>query len=437
MYWESVNMRQISKWAIALCLVCAAPAYAAERAGEVSSVVGAAVVTDAQGGKRAVAQGMLLHVGDVLKTGGDGRVHLRMVDDALLSVRPDSEIRIAGYTYRPGEPSENRMRFDLLRGTVRSVTGKGGEMAKDKFRMNTPVAAIGVRGTDFVAQADATGTWVNVQSGAIVLAPFGEGCAASALGPCQTAAARTLGADMSNMMLEFTNGMTAPRLVPLSEKMQIVTSTSQASGAVAHEAQAPSAPDAAPATIRQQLALSDPAVQPATPVTPVPVTPTRYQMVWGHWAGGTAGNDLALPYRDALQGRQVTVGNAAGGLFRDAGAMAPPLSGRTQFTLRQAQVSLAGAAGVTPGQVQSGQLGVDFGQKQFDTSLNIAHPSLAGPATLNARGIVRDDGILLSRAANSNGFVAGSLSRDAAEAGYLFELPTSVGTLAGTTLWIK
>ena len=87
--------------------------------------------------------------------------------------------------------------------------------------------------------------------------------------------------------------------------------------------------------------------------------------------------------------------------------------------------------------MQSGQLGVDFGQKQFDTRLNIAHPSLAGPATLNARGIVRDDGILLSRAANSNGFVAGSLSRDAAEAGYLFELPTSAGTLAGTTLWVK
>lgn len=434
MYWGSVNMRQISKWAIALCLVCAAPAYAAERAGEVSSVVGAAVVTDAQGASRAVAQGMPLHVGDVLKTSGDGRVHLRMVDDALLSLRPDSELRIAGYTYRPGAPSENRIRFDLLRGTVRSVTGKGGEMAKDKFRMNTPVAAIGVRGTDFVTQADATSTWVNVQSGAIVLAPLGEGCAVNALGPCQTAAARTLGADMSNMMLEFTNGMTAPRLVPLSEKMQILAS-SQAADAGAHEAQVTSAPDAAPETIRQQLALSDTAVQ--LPATPVPVTPPHYQMVWGHWAGGTAGNDLALPYRDALQGRQVTVGNVAGGLFRDAGAMALPQSGRTQFALRQAQVSLAGAAGAIPGQVQSGQLGVDFGQKQFDTRLNIAHSSLAGPATLSARGIVRDDGILLSRAATSNGFVAGSLSRDGAEAGYLFELPTSAGTLAGTTLWIK
>ena len=35
------------------------------------------------------------------------------------------------------------------------------------------------------------------------------------------------------------------------------------------------------------------------------------------------------------------------------------------------------------------------------------------------------------------GSVAGSLSRDGAEAGYLFDLPTAAGTLSGTTLWIK
>ena len=35
---------------------------------------------------------------------------------------------------------------------MRSITGQWGEAARDRFRLNTPIAAIGVRGTDFIVE---------------------------------------------------------------------------------------------------------------------------------------------------------------------------------------------------------------------------------------------------------------------------------------------
>ncbi|MFM8637711.1 MAG: ATP-binding cassette domain-containing protein, partial [Betaproteobacteria bacterium] len=52
---------------------------------------------------------------------------------------------------------------------VRSITGQWGEAAKDRFRLNTPLAAIGVKGTDFAVRVEPDKTAAAVYTGAIVL----------------------------------------------------------------------------------------------------------------------------------------------------------------------------------------------------------------------------------------------------------------------------
>lgn len=417
-------------WLIAATLIfIALPARAAQLAGEVTAALGEAQIVASDGSQRAAAQGVPLHVGDILQTGAGGHIHIHMVDDALVSLRPNSELKIASYTYQPGVAATTQIRLDLLRGTVRSVTGKGGELAKDRFRMNTPLAAIGVRGTDFITQADAEKTLVHVAVGAIVLAPLGEGCQENTLGACQTAAARVLTAEMRDMMLKFIRGTDAPRLVPLGEGLQILP-----------------APDPHPQTLPGQ----HPQTRSSAPVPgevqmesarqtldnlPARI-PTHYQMVWGHWSESSSGDDLGRAFLDAASGREITVGNTITGLFRDnAGPVSLPLSGRTEFAMREAQVTLPGSG--MAGKVQNGSLGVSFDTRTFTTRLDIQHPALAGTANLNAYGVLRSDGMLYSLAMHSNGTVAGSLSRDGAEAGYQFQLPTVAGTLTGTTLWVK
>ena len=436
-------MQRIIRLIIASLFLIVLPAQAEQVAGEVTAAMGDAQIAATAGEKRAAAQGMPLHVGDILQTGAGGHIHIRMIDNALISLRPNSALKIASYTYQPGVTATTQIRFDLLRGTVRSVTGKGGEMAKDRFRMNTPVAAIGVRGTDFITQADTEKTLVHVAAGAIVLAPLGAGCQENALGACQTSGARVLTAEMRDMMLEITRGMAEPRLVPVSDKLLITAPHAAAEPSAKPQLQAHSADASSQLSIDagwQKKTLDSLVEQQLPDMQPLPdvqlSAPVSYQMAWGRWLWATRGNDLGIPFAEAAQGREVTVGNNMSGLFRDSSVpLLLPQSGRTEFALRQAHVSLPRATGAIDGQVQNGTLGVDFNVNSFNTQLNILHPSLTGAVALNATGTLDNNGILRSTASGSNGFVAGSLSRDGTEAGYLFNLPTAAGTLTGTTLW--
>ena len=412
------------RWLIVLFFI-ALPAFAEPQlAGEVTAVVGESVVTGAS--TRKAVEGMKLYVGDVLKTAAGAHLHMRMVDDAEVSLRPDSSLKIVSYDYRAGIADATKIRMDLLYGTVRSVTGKGGHMAKDRFRMNTPIAAIGVRGTDFIAEATRNSTLVHVASGAIVLAPLGNGCMADALGACDTRGAKELAADMKNMMLELDRGMAEPRLVPLINRLKIPVD------AQSRLQQGSTTPPDASGQVSVDAARS--ALPQAQRVLPVL---SHYEMVWGRWTWAPQDASLGIPLAQAMQGREVTVGNSTSALFRDNGIpITLPQSGRTEFMLRSGQVSLQQAGGSVAGQVLGGTLGVDFNSSTFSTVLNMAAPQV-GQVALNAAGTVSSDGIMRSVASGSNGLVAGSLSRTGNEAGYLFTLPTSGGKLSGTTLWIK
>jgi len=450
-------MQQIIRLIIASLIFVILPARAEQLAGEVTAALGEAQIVASVGDKRTAVQGMQLHVGDILQTGTGGHMHIRMIDDALVSLRPNSKLKIASYTYKPGVTATTQIRLDLLYGTVRSVTGKGGELAKDRFRMNTPLAAIGVRGTDFIAKADAEKTLVNVASGAIVLAPFGAGCLENTLGVCQTAGARVLTAEMRDMMLELNRGMTEPRLVPLGNKLQIndpqaagsakpqipLQTSANTSAQVSTQASAQVSAQVAVDTSWQIKTLDSLAATPTAPAAaPAPAAPagpaplSHYQMVWGNWPWVTP-SAISVSYSDAAQGREVTVGNANVGLFRDDSTpILLPSSGNADFSLRASEVTLPQANGTITGQVQSGSLGVNFNARTFNTQLNMQTP-VTGAVVLNAAGTVGSDGMFFSTPASSNGTVAGSLSRNAAEAGYLFNLPTTAGTLSGTTLWIR
>ncbi|HRD85646.1 MAG TPA: FecR domain-containing protein, partial [Rubrivivax sp.] len=83
-----------------------------------------------------------------------------------------------------------------------------------RFRLNTPLAAIGVRGTDFIVQTTDQGVRATVADGAIVVGALGGACSAAGLGPCTGAAARELSADMGRLMVEVRRGDDMARLVP-------------------------------------------------------------------------------------------------------------------------------------------------------------------------------------------------------------------------------
>ena len=151
--------------------------------GRVSLVLGRAYQTRGKNVTR-VSAGQSVFVGDRIYTELNGHVHIQFIDEALVSVRPSSTLDIELYQYNESEPESSAVRFSLTEGVARSISGKAAKAARERYRLNTPIAAIGVRGTDFVVAANSSSTRALVNEGSIVLAPFSLGCIADGLGPC-------------------------------------------------------------------------------------------------------------------------------------------------------------------------------------------------------------------------------------------------------------
>ncbi|OYT92814.1 MAG: hypothetical protein CFE43_07040 [Burkholderiales bacterium PBB3] len=181
--------------------------------GEATMVIGLAKLQSADGSSRAVDRGTAIRVGDRIETQAGGHVHLRFVDGGRLSIRPASSLQVEDYSHSDRAPQSGSIKFRLDEGVVRSITGSWGEAARDRFRLNTPVAAIGVKGTDFVVKSDGETTSASVFTGAIMLTPLLNGCSKS-VGPCLNGTEKLLSEDMKGQMLEFSRQQAAPQLVP-------------------------------------------------------------------------------------------------------------------------------------------------------------------------------------------------------------------------------
>lgn len=84
--------------------------------------------------------------GDRVVTGPGSIAELRLRDGTLLTVGKDSEFLIRDFRIYRDKP--NVALFDLARGAFRSITGLITRRAH-RYEVRTPVATIGVRGTDF------------------------------------------------------------------------------------------------------------------------------------------------------------------------------------------------------------------------------------------------------------------------------------------------
>ena len=428
--------------------------------GEVSLVLGKAYIRT-QGKEMPVRAGTQVRVSDEIITEANGHVHIEFVDKGLLSVRPDSRLEIQRYDFDPAKPSESSIKLNLLEGVTRSISGDGAHAARERFRLNTPIAAIGVRGTDFVVSASSQAVRALVNEGAIVMAPFSDNCLATAFGPC-AANAVELSQD-SLQVVELSGSTPLPRLLPATdergdlapEDTQVQIAQADTDSARADEKTAGTEVYLENVTSRRVAeeaisVASRPAIKPPVP-DPVVVdfTPgealtasalTANNLVWGRWSGNDGQGKLeriSVAYDVASAGRDVTVGNLARSyvLFRDShgSTLVKPDLGVVSFGLDSAQAFYHSSTGVVAMQVNSGDLAIDFNRKSFSTSLGL-DSAASGKVDFSATGQYNDGGYFFSN--TDSQMVRGAISLDASEAGYLFEKSLGSGnSVEGITLW--
>ncbi|MFC1512981.1 FecR domain-containing protein [Thermodesulfobacteriota bacterium] len=120
---------------------------AAETAGKVNAVAGKVTAAGADGAIRTLTKKAPVFSGDIISTGPNSRVRILFSDESVIFLRPSTRFVIDSYKHT-GNSQQDESKFSLVKGGFRSVTGAIGHANKDKVRIETPVATIGIRGTD-------------------------------------------------------------------------------------------------------------------------------------------------------------------------------------------------------------------------------------------------------------------------------------------------
>lgn len=105
------------------------------------------VVALADGGSRVLTQGEFIYVDDEIITSSRSFAVLQFEDGAKVTVRPDSTMIIETYLYN-GD-GEDEATLSLVEGGLRVITGAMAKSNPENYKVRTPVALMGVRGTEF------------------------------------------------------------------------------------------------------------------------------------------------------------------------------------------------------------------------------------------------------------------------------------------------
>lgn len=442
-------------------LLLAHAAHAAE-AGKIIFVAGAAQIAS-----NAAVLNAPVGEGDLLSTGADGYIYIKTIDNGLFILRPNTQARIASYHVDNVNPANTRIKLELISGVARSQSGQAVKLARQNFRFNTPVAAIGVRGTDFTVSTDNETSRVTVLSGGITMSGFANGCRPEGTGPCEGNAARELSAAQKGQLLQLQRGQVAPQLLQgntsLAPDLVSPPRSDEPGKAVSGGATASVEPSLDPKKdmslqlekANQQAIAQQPVTKPTVPDTTiktpevvgpvlpeVPVIPPAppKEVSWGRY---TAIADQAATSSLSKAGAERIGMTEDFVLFRSrtGSAFATPVQGSAAFSLASSEAYIRNldGTGKTAATLQNGVLTFDFSNASFATQFDLLTQT-ADVYKMTTSGKVASDGVFSSLSSNSrtnNMSVTGALT-DLSSATYLFQgSPDTKHVVNGVTSWKK
>ncbi len=181
---SSTAIKGLAVALLSLCL-CVGHALGGQAVGTVTHLSGPLMAKKQDGATRALGRNSTVEEGDTLVTEKRTYARITFIDSGEVTLRPGTIFKVERYAYDERAPKDDNAVMSLVKGGLRSVTGKIGHRGnQDAYEMKTPVATIGIRGTNFGAlfcqsdcgsvpmpsgQAPSNGLHVDVTNGSIVL----------------------------------------------------------------------------------------------------------------------------------------------------------------------------------------------------------------------------------------------------------------------------
>ena len=158
-----MSMKKLSLSLALLCLisnqVIAADAIVTELSGTLSAV-------KADGSSRLLSIKSEINTGETLSTEKNSYARIRFADGGLMTLRPNSAIKIDTFQFEQAKPDKDSFLFSLIKGGFRTVTGLVSKRGnKAAYKMTSKTATIGIRGTNYGALICEAGTCEDLPDG--------------------------------------------------------------------------------------------------------------------------------------------------------------------------------------------------------------------------------------------------------------------------------
>jgi hypothetical protein len=111
---------------------------------------GQVTVKDLNGETQILEINSPIYEGDRITTGKGSTAFIAMDDGAEIYLKEDSVVKISTYVITSGFDKDSSSVLDLIRGGLRKITGSIGASALSNYQVQTGLATIGIRGTEYV-----------------------------------------------------------------------------------------------------------------------------------------------------------------------------------------------------------------------------------------------------------------------------------------------
>ena len=118
----------------------------AQPIGTVDTIAGTVIVTHVDGSQEELEPGSPVYQGDVLETGPEGAVGVTLADQTNFSMAENGNMVLDEMVYDP-VTQDGSIAISAIEGVFTFVSGQVAKTDPDAMTLSTPVATIGIRGT--------------------------------------------------------------------------------------------------------------------------------------------------------------------------------------------------------------------------------------------------------------------------------------------------
>ncbi len=161
----NIKALRVFSWITLLAFLPVSGVFAAP-AGQITQASGYVAVSSAIQKPKSAGSGEGIENGQTVTLGDDSRAVIRFQDGQVIALQSKTIFKVNSYKYDQAAPEKGESFFSLLQGGLRAVTGLIGSSNKAGWKLATPTATIGIRGTDFMVVVN-QGIFVKVDAGAV------------------------------------------------------------------------------------------------------------------------------------------------------------------------------------------------------------------------------------------------------------------------------